>query len=147
MGRAYDEERGYKPYRNGVKGADFNGVKAFFNDSCCYCGVQFSGTAAVQDHLIAMNKKTLGLHAWGNIVPACGTCNARKLDRDWKEFIQSQSGPKAKARINQVKKYQMRYEYAPDLNITLAAEELYEEVGVVAMALITAKVRRVRKTG
>jgi hypothetical protein len=68
MGRAYDEERDLTPY-NGK--AHFPTVRAFFEERCCYCGIGFDQTAAHQDHLIPVNKTDLGLHAWGDIVPAC----------------------------------------------------------------------------
>jgi hypothetical protein len=68
MGAAYDEERGLKPY-GGRK--DFPEVRAFFDDRCCYCGDALVAGRVAQDHLIPVNKAGLGLHAWGNVVPAC----------------------------------------------------------------------------
>jgi len=68
-GAAYDEERGRSPYNGGKH---FEEIKEFFCGRCCYCGVEFGPTMpAVQDHLVPMNKAYLGLHAWGNVVPAC----------------------------------------------------------------------------
>src|SRR5438445_8889606 len=45
------------------------------------------GSRAAQDHLIPTNKTSLGLHAWGNIVPACADCNGKKQGSDWRDFI------------------------------------------------------------
>jgi hypothetical protein len=105
MGTAYDEERGLAVYDG--KG-HFAQVREFFGQRCCYCGDELVSGRVAQDHLVPMNKTSLGLHAWGNVVPA-------------------------------------HYRYAPDLtDLRDTAEELYAEVGVIAMSLITMKVKRVR---
>ena len=80
MGVAYDQERGREPYK---KAKHFKTVREFFGDRCRYCGVEFLTTPAVEDHLVPTNQTDLGLHAWGNIVPACRECNAKKQGRDW----------------------------------------------------------------
>ena len=86
MGAAYDEERGRSPYR-GTKD-QFAEIRDFFGQRCCYCGVEFSGSSPVnQDHLIPMNKTDLGLHAWGNVVPACQACNNARQRTDWRDYI------------------------------------------------------------
>src|ERR1700733_15137655 len=81
MGAEYDRERGLTPY-GGPK--DVAKIKDFFGGNCCYCN---AAPATAQDHLIPMNKSSLGLHAWGNVVPACAPCNAAKQGRDWKDFM------------------------------------------------------------
>jgi hypothetical protein len=142
MGAAYDEERGLAPYK-GTK--DFTKVKEFFGGRCCYCGVEFSAaTPAVQDHLIPMNKTDLGLHAWGNVVPACQACNAKKQGGDWRDFIIARAGADAHERHTRVKGFLDAYKYAPSFDLVETAEELYEEVGSIAMTLIGAKIKRVR---
>src|SRR4051812_12819789 len=92
MGAAYDQERGLRPY-GGSK--DFATVRGFFGDRCCYCDVELAPGSAAQDHLIPMNKSGLGLHAWGNVVPACSPCNAKKQGGDWRDFIIERAGPNA----------------------------------------------------
>jgi HNH endonuclease len=143
MGVAYDEERDLPPY-NGAK--HFKEVRAFFEDRCCYCAAQFtSGATAVQDHLIPMNKADLGLHAWGNIVPACQACNAKKQRKDWRDFIIERAGPDAAERHARVKAFLDEYGYKPSFELREVAEELYEEVGSIAMTLINVKIKRVRE--
>ena len=39
----------------------------------------------VEEHLVAINRVSVGLHAWGNIVPACKPCNDIKRDKAWSE--------------------------------------------------------------
>jgi 5-methylcytosine-specific restriction endonuclease McrA len=142
MGAAYDEGRGRATYKGG---AHFTEIKEFFGGRCCYCGAEFGPTlSAVQDHLIPMNKADLGLHAWGNIVPACQACNAKKQRHDWRDFIIERAGPDAGERHARVKAFLVHYHYEPSFELRDVAEELYEEVGSIAMTLIGAKIKRVR---
>ena len=143
MGRAYDEERGLAPY-NGRK--HFSTIKDFFLDRCCYCGVGFDKTAAHQDHLIPVNKTDLGLHAWGNVVPACQDCNAAKHGSDWREFIVERADADAKERMAKVQAFIKAYDYAPEFDLRATAEELYAEVGSIAVTLIDEKIKRIRKS-
>lgn len=112
---------------------------------CCYRDVSFDEAQAVQDHLVPMNKTDLGLHAWGNIVPACRDCNAKKQGRDWREFIIERAAAHASERHARVKDYLKTHSYEPALELREVAEELYEEVGDIAMTLIKAKTKRIRK--
>lgn len=139
MGKAYDEERGLPPY-NGVK--HFRTVRDFFDDQCCYCGVAFSEGGVNQDHLIPINRKTLGLHAWGNVVAACRDCNAKKQGKDWKDFIIQRAGVDAAERHAKMNAFLAEYKYGPSKDLRATAEELYEEVGSIAMTLINVKVKR-----
>lgn len=141
MGAAYDEERGLKPY-NGNK--DFLQIRKFFEDRCCYCGIDLAGSPAVQDHLIPMNKVALGLHAWGNIVPACGPCNAKKQGKEWHAFLASRAGANTAERYAKIGAYVKHYKYAPTKDLRAVAEDLYAEVGSIAITLISVKVARVR---
>ena len=140
-GAAYDEERGYAPYR-GSK--DFSTIRDFFGQRCCYCNADFSSASAVQDHLIPTNKTDLGLHAWGNIVPACQVCNAKKQGHDWRDFIIERAGSDAGERHARVRAFLEQYHYQPSFDLRETAEELYDEVGGIAMTLIAAKVKRIR---
>jgi 5-methylcytosine-specific restriction endonuclease McrA len=142
MGAAYDQERGLAPY-NGSK--DFPEVRAFFGEQCCYCGTELEPNRVAQDHLVPMNKKSLGLHAWGNVVPACQDCNAKKQGKEWHAYLVTRAGERTPERYERVTAFVAKYKYDPDPNdLRDTAEELYEEVGSIAMTLIGAKVKRVR---
>lgn len=39
------------------------------------------------DHVVPINKQALGEHRLGNLVPSCRACNARKAERDFREFL------------------------------------------------------------
>jgi hypothetical protein len=98
-----------------------------------------------QDHLIPMNKTSLGLHAWGNVVPACQDCNAQKQGREWHAFLVRRAGLDAAARYERISQFVAKYKYSPDLtNLRTVAADLYSEVGAVAMTLINTKVKRLR---
>ena len=93
---AYDEERGRAPYE---RAKHLKTVQDYFGGRCCYCGIDFTAAnPAVEDHLIPTNRTELGLHAWGNIVPACRECNARKQGGDWRDFIIHRAGVEAAER-------------------------------------------------
>lgn len=143
MGAAYDEERRLTPY-NGSK--DFEVVREFFGGRCCYCDTGLENGRIAQDHLIPMNKTSLGLHAWGNVVPACQDCNAKKQGQEWHAYLVERAGPSAAERYKRVREFVKHYEYQPDpADLRDTAEELYAEVGEIAMTLIRAKIKRVRE--
>jgi hypothetical protein len=48
-----------------------------------------------QDHLIPMNKTSLGLHAWGSVVPSCQDCNAKKQGKEWHAYLVGRVGTDA----------------------------------------------------
>ena len=84
-----------------------------------------------------MNKASLGLHAWGNIVPCCQKCNNDKQQKNWVEFL----GIKANGTIYQKRKklidtFVQSKNYDPKLDLHKFADSLYEDVGEVAMTLI-----------
>ncbi len=142
MGAAYDEERGLAPY-NGSR--DFKTVREFFGERCCYCDADLAVGRPAQDHLIPMNKTSLGLHAWGNVVPACQDCNASKHGGEWRAYLVDRAGTSAAERYKRVSDFVERYRYEPDPNdLRDTAEELYAEVGDIAMTLVKAKIQRVR---
>jgi len=142
MGAAYDQERGLAPY-NGAR--HFSEVRGFFGERCCYCGDGLAPNRVAQDHLVPMNKSSLGLHAWGNVVPACQDCNAKKQGKEWHAYLVSRAKHDAAERYQRVTDFVAHYKYAPNPNdLRDTAEELYDEVGSISMTLISAKVKRVR---
>ena len=55
-----------------------------FGRACAYCGADGE---LVMDHIVPINKKALGEHRLGNLVPSCRPCNVRKAERDFREFL------------------------------------------------------------
>ena len=69
-GRQYDANRGYPRF-----GSMPPALLARFKNACAYCGAP---PPLVEEHLVPINRTSVGLHAWGNIVPACKVCNDLK---------------------------------------------------------------------
>jgi len=140
VGRFYDEARGFEPF--GPKVAQKDELLFSFNYECCFCGVSIDRKSLSQDHLIPMNKSSLGLHAWGNIVPCCKDCNNEKQQKPWKEFMVSKAGEYANARIKIIEDFVESKNYDPSLNLHEYADNLYEDIGEVAMTLINLRYKQ-----
>lgn len=134
LGKAYDAERKLPPYTDR---RDFPKVKELFDNRCCYCG---EATVLVQDHLIGVNKDSGGLHAWGNVVPACSPCNARKQGREWREFLLEDDKAGGKTVHARIVRFIKKYGYGPQEDVSRAANELYKEAIATVIALKTVKV-------
>lgn len=145
IGEEYDRSRGYEVF-NARK--HFDEVKDFFGNSCCYCGAPFDGQRAVQDHLIPLNKDAAGLHAWGNVVPSCSECNAKKQGRDWQDFLieRGQSADEMRSRRAKLEAFRKKYKYAPEMQLRQMANDLYADVGSVTIALIEMRVLRAKSS-
>ena len=116
-------------------------MKEYFNNECCFCGnnqIKLTG-----DHLVPINKTSLGLEAWGNIVPACSDCNSQKHSKDWVSFLFNVAGSLSKQRQKKIEEFIAKYQYSPDVDaIRIAVEELYEESGAIVLELIRLKTSR-----
>lgn len=63
---------------------DWQATKDYFEHRCAYCGIE---DELVIEHAIPINKERLGEHRLGNLIPACRSCNAKKADQDFREFL------------------------------------------------------------
>ena len=109
----------------------------YFDQSCCFCGDEIDERTVSQDHLIPMNKASLGLHAWGNVVPCCRPCNNEKQQRPWKEFLAEKAPEYLEGRT--AKKYD------PNLDLHEYADNLYQDVGEVALTLIQLRYKQAER--
>ena len=142
LGEAYDKKRGFEPYAGKKHFAD---IKKYFGGRCCYCGSELQAGREAQDHLIPTNREYLGLHAWGNIVPACDSCNAKKQGREWHAFLAERAGIDSPERHKRISSFIEYHKYAPDLSdLRSVAADLYAEVGGIAMTLISSKIDRLK---
>ena len=114
----------------------------FFGNACCYCSVELTEKTLSLDHLIPMNKASLGLHAWGNVVPCCSPCNNEKQQKPWREFLQLKAGISASTRAERIDRFVITMKYDPTLNLHEYADNLYEDVGQVAMTLINLRYKQ-----
>lgn len=135
VGKFYDQARGFDPFA--PKKAQKDELLTYFNYQCCYCGVDIDQKSLSQDHLMPMNKTALGLHAWGNVVPCCRNCNNEKQQRSWKEFLSSKcKGRVYDERYHRITRFVDEKNYDPNLNLHDYADNLYEDIGEVAVTLI-----------
>lgn len=140
VGKFYDEARGFEPF--GPKVGQKDELLEFFGNECCFCGAAIDRATLSQDHLIPMNKSSLGLHAWGNVVPCCSPCNNKKQQRPWREFLRSLAGSKTIDRESLIDSFVRSKKYDPALNLHEYADNLYEDVGQVAMTLINLRYKQ-----
>jgi hypothetical protein len=144
VGIAYDTARGYSPFK--ANGPEWAQVLLYFDNKCCYCNRPLENKAIVQDHLIPINKKSLGLHAWGNVVPACAACNSVKHDREWTDFLEEICDPKDYLPVmKRIKGFMQRYAYVQSKELGLIAVNLYEDIGAVCMTLIDLRYKQAQE--
>lgn len=135
VGVFYDQERGYEKFVPNKKQKEE--LLGYFHHECCFCGAEITTKSLSQDHLIPMNKASLGLHAWGNVVPCCQACNNEKQQKPWQEYIMLKAnGSILSKRIERINTFVKKYNYEPNLHLDEYAGNLYEDVGEVAMTLI-----------
>ena len=77
-----------------------------FGGCCAYCGSKV--TSLNMDHVVPLNKTTLGMHCIGNLVPACRPCNAKKSAKDFREFLAGDT-----EKIAAIEAHMERHGYTP----------------------------------
>jgi 5-methylcytosine-specific restriction endonuclease McrA len=141
VGRFYDQERGYAPFSPTANQKDQ--LLEYFSYRCCFCNVEIDSKTLSQDHLIPMNKTHLGLHAWGNVVPCCSSCNNEKQQKNWRAFLPRKSNEvEAQIRSALIENFVADMKYDPSINLHKYADNLYEDIGEVAMTLINLRYRQ-----
>ena len=111
---------------------DWEETKAYFNNQCAYFG---SAGELVIEHVIPINRVSLGEHRIGNLMPSCKPCNAKKSDKDYREFLAKQQ-----IRIEKIERYMESRNYFPLGDNEQVAEILdmaYQEVAIVSKRYIS----------
>jgi 5-methylcytosine-specific restriction endonuclease McrA len=111
---------------------DWEETKAFFSQRCAYCGREGK---LEMEHVIPINRQFMGEHRLGNLVPSCQSCNARKQDKDFHEFLGDDT-----ARIEKIEAYMESRDYVPlgdSDQVRSVLEMAYEEVSLVAERYIS----------
>jgi len=105
---------------------DWKATKEYFVNSCAYCGE----TGELQiDHAVPINRKSIGEHRLGNLVPSCKKCNASKADKDFREFLGEDS-----ERINIIEQYMDSRNYVPlgdNEQVQMILKIAYQEVSSI----------------
>ena len=60
------------------------------------------------EHVIPINRTSLGEHRLGNLVPACRSCNAKKADQDYRAFLAQETD-----RIAAIEAHMAKHDYVP----------------------------------
>jgi len=90
-----------------------------------------------------MNKTALGLHAWGNVVACCQGCNNEKQQTDWSDFLKKKvEGEVFDSQRDRIEQFVASKNYDPNLNLHEYADNLYEDIGAVAMTLINLRYKQ-----
>ncbi|MDQ0366361.1 HNH endonuclease [Catenuloplanes indicus] len=101
-----------------------------FDHACAYCGD--ADASPVDEHVVPMNRASVGLHAWGNIVPACRPCNNAKKDDPWYGHPMLDE-PRREA----ISAYITEYRYEPDVDeLKIVMAKLYELADQQTRALV-----------
>ncbi|GHV71637.1 hypothetical protein AGMMS49928_24340 [Spirochaetia bacterium] len=111
---------------------DWKETKKHFTNRCAYCGTE---DKLDMDHAIPINREKLGEHRLGNIVPACSKCNSNKGDKDYKEYLGSNT-----ERIKIIEEYMNSKNYVPledNDKLRKILDLAYEEVSSIAERYIT----------
>lgn len=125
-GRQYDSNRGHPRF-----GSMTPALVERFDGCCAYCG-EPPPPKLVEEHLVPINRAAVGLHAWGNIVPACKSCNDVKRDLPWANHPQLDD-----IRRQRISKYVADYEYDPDVSeLRAVLERLYSLADSQTRALV-----------
>lgn len=100
-----------------------------FDYKCVYCGASLNLKTISIDHVVPMNKNSMGLHMLGNLAAACSTCNGQKLGNSLEVFLASHK-PAERSRIMALletrrKKLGATVDVA---KLQLVAEALYQDV-------------------
>jgi hypothetical protein len=123
-GRQYDVNRGHTPF-----GSMPPQLIARFGGCCAYCGAL---PPLVEEHLVPMNRAAVGLHAWGNVAPACKACNDTKAGSHWRDHPHL-NGTRRLA----IEDYIAAYRYEPDVSeLRVVLAKLYELADRQTRALI-----------
>lgn len=112
----YQVERGMNELlstRNFTKD-DWSTVLEFFDFKCCFCGNGDTGnkrTGIIPDHLIPASE--YGELCLGNVVPSCHSCNDRRGDSPWRDFLNRNFPAEAPRRARKLEAYLSKYPYSP----------------------------------
>lgn len=124
VGEQYDLARGYRPFLGLTPE-----VRATFDGRCAYCRADVPDPDVIAEHVVPINRTSVGLHAWGNVVPSCKPCNRLKKQDDWRTFVamRHQASPQQEQAVTaSIEAFIAQYRYNPDVAaLSAVAEQLY----------------------
>jgi hypothetical protein len=137
-GERYDLARGLPPYRKMTAP-----LLARFDGGCAYC----FGPYEAEDHVAPRNRQSAGLHAWGNVVPTCKSCNNAKRYCSWQELVNTLPlSDEQRALVHErIAQLAQDYAYDPDVDALLPIlDQLYrladqQTRGLVQFAVVASE--------
>ncbi len=111
---------------------DWKETKLYFSNSCAYCGTE---TELQIEHAIPINKTSLGEHCLGNLVPSCKSCNSKKSNQTFHEFLGDDV-----ERIEIIEEYMDSRNYVPledNEQVIKILDMAYNEVSLLSNRYIT----------
>jgi 5-methylcytosine-specific restriction endonuclease McrA len=111
---------------------DWLATKEYFAHQCAYCGV---GDELLIEHAVPINRRSLGEHRLGNLVPSCKKCNQAKAGRDYREFLGNDT-----LRIDKIETYMDSRNYVPlgdNSQVRMILDMAYGEVPLISQRYIT----------
>lgn len=125
-----------------------------FNGKCGYCKVAITKATSDIDHLVPMNKASVGLHMYGNLVIACKKCNSDKHSHSLEAFVAKYPKRVAPSTIHKLKERSRKFgsnldtkplrEFAEELYTLIS--ELVESKRVDAISLLPKPSTQVKET-
>lgn len=111
---------------------DWGKTKTYFDNKCAYCGADGE---LVIEHVIPINKESLGEHRLGNLIPSCKSCNAKKSHKNYREFLKGQQ-----SRIEKIEGYMESRNYVPlgdNEQVARILDMAYQEIATVSKRYIS----------
>jgi len=111
---------------------DWQETLKYFDYKCAYCDKE---DTLIMEHAVPINKKYLGEHRLGNLIPSCKKCNDKKHNKNFIEFLNDDI-----EKIGKIQKYMDSKNYVPltgNKQIEMILEMAYNEVATVSNRYIT----------
>ena len=67
-------------------------TREYFEGRCAYTGRPLAEAEAVREHAVPINREHCGVHAFGNVLPACRAANEEKGRRHYREYMAEVAG-------------------------------------------------------
>jgi hypothetical protein len=128
VGKQYDLNRGHHPPYTDLTPELIDR----FGGRCAYCGEPPPSNGLREEHLVPINRESCGLHAWGNVVPACNECNKVKRHHPWQDHPRLDAGRRAA-----IEAFIAEYGYNPNVTeLRAVLANLYDLVDEQTRALV-----------
>jgi len=91
---------------------EWHSILEFFDYRCAFCGTGHTGnkrTGIIPDHLIPASE--YGALCIGNVVPACHSCNDRRGDKPWDQYLKESLRDRRKQAVPRIRSYIRKYPY------------------------------------